>query len=110
MMSVLRFTVADDETGFLDAADTALRVLAARTGYLRGSVGRATDEPEQWVLVTEWLDVGSYRRALGNYEVKIHAQPLLSQALDDASSFEVLVDAAPGAEPVRYLSDLDTLT
>jgi hypothetical protein len=106
MISVVRLSGSD----LADAAAEALRVLAARPGYVGGQAGRATDDPTVWVLVTEWRDVGSYRRALGNFEVKIHAQPLLSQALDDASSFEVLVDAAPGAEPVRYLSDLDTLT
>jgi hypothetical protein len=106
MISVVRLSGSD----LAGAAAEALRVLAARPGYVSGRAGRATDDPTAWVLVTEWLDVGSYRRALGNYEVKIHAQPLLSQALDDASAFEVLVDAAPGAEPVSYLSDLDTLT
>jgi hypothetical protein len=106
MISVVRLHGSD----LADAAAEALRVLAARPGYVGGRAGRATDDPAVWVLITEWRDVGSYRRALGNFEVKIHAQPLLSQALDEASAFEVLVDAAPGAEPVRYLSDLDTLT
>ena len=94
-------------TGFLDAALTALRVLGARPGYLSGSVGRATDAPSQWVLVTNWRDIGSYRRALGNYEVKVYAHPLLARAVDAASAFEVLIELAPGAEPVQHTSDLD---
>ena len=49
-----------------------------------------------WVLVTEWRDIGSYRRALGNFDVKIHAQPLLTRAIDEVSAFEVLVEAATG--------------
>ena len=61
-----------------------------------GSAGRATDDPTAWVLVTEWRDVGSYRRALGNYDVKMHAQPLLARALDEVSAFEVLVEARAG--------------
>ena len=28
-------------------------------------------------MLTEWTNVGSYRRALGNYQVKLHANPLL---------------------------------
>jgi hypothetical protein len=97
----------DGEGGFAERAAVALRVLAARPGYLRGSASRATDDPAQWVLVTEWRDMGSYRRALGNFEVKVHAQPLLSRAIDAVSAFEVLVEAAPGGEPVRHASDLD---
>jgi hypothetical protein len=57
------------------------------------------------VLVTEWQDVGSYRRALGNYDVKVYATPLLAQALDEPGAFEVLIEAAPGAEPERHVSD-----
>jgi hypothetical protein len=104
MISVLQFDT-DDEPAFIDAAQTALRVLAARTGYRKGSVGRSTDDPRRWVLVTEWADVGSYRRALGNYEVKVHATPLLAQSLDEPGGFEVLIEAGPGAEPIRHESD-----
>ena len=49
---------------------------------MRGTLGRSTDDADDWVLVTEWENVGSYRRALGNYEVKLHATPLLGEALD----------------------------
>jgi quinol monooxygenase YgiN len=110
MISVLRFAVDDrDEvdgaTRLLAQARAALRALAARPGYLRGSAGRATDDPTAWVLVTEWRDVGSYRRALGNYDVKVYATPLLAQSLDAVSAFEVLVEAEPGAEPAVRTSD-----
>ncbi len=53
------------------------------------------------MLVTEWANVGSYRRALGDYEVKLYATPLLAQAIDVPSAFEPLLTAAPGAEPIR---------
>ncbi len=52
MMSILRFDVTD-EAGFVQRAETALRVLAARPGYLRGRAGRSTDEPTRWVIVTD---------------------------------------------------------
>ncbi len=108
MISIVRLAAVE---GIEDAAVRALQVLAARPGYVRGSAGRATDDPQLWVLVTEWRDVGSYRRALGAYEVKIGAQPLLAQAIDEANAFEELVVAEPGATPVRHNSDraLDTL-
>ena len=68
-------------------------MLAARPGYLRGTPG---DRPTTgaWVLVTEWANVGSYRRALGDYDVKLHATPLLAQALDQPSAFEPLLTRA----------------
>jgi hypothetical protein len=88
-----------------DRASTALAVLAARPGYLRGTLARSTDDPEAWLLITEWENVGSYRRALGNYEVKLHATPLLAEALDLPSGFESLLDVAPGGTAEAHASD-----
>jgi hypothetical protein len=106
MVSVIQFEVPADEAEFVERMRTALRVLAARPGYLGGTAGRATDDPARWVLVSEWLNVGSYRRALGSYEVKVHATALLAQSLDSPSAFEPLLRAAPGAEPASAGSDL----
>ncbi|SDJ06965.1 Antibiotic biosynthesis monooxygenase [Frankineae bacterium MT45] len=94
MISVTHFDPAGDET-FAERAQAALAALAARPGYVGGSLGRSTDDDGQWVIVTEWADVGSYRRALGGFEVKMLATPLLAQAIDQPSSFEqlVLIDA-----------------
>ena len=94
-----------DGSDFANRAATALEALAARPGYLRGSVGRSTDDPGAWVLLTEWENVGSYRRALGNYEVKLHATPLLADALDLPSGFETLLDVAPGGAVLTQPSD-----
>ena len=107
MISVLHFEVAD-EAAFTARATVALAALAGRAGYLRGSVGRATDDPARWVLLTEWRDIGSYRRALGAYEVKLHATPLLAEATDMPSAFEELLTAAPGQPVVGHGSDLAT--
>jgi heme oxygenase (mycobilin-producing) len=74
----------------------SLEVLSRRPGFVRGSLGRATDDAEAWVLVTEWDDVGSYRRALGNAEVKMTATPLFYLADGAVSGFEQLVTAGPG--------------
>ena len=54
----------------------ALDILAAKPGYVGGEVGRNVDDPALWVLTTRWQNVGSYRRALGSYEGKMHIQPL----------------------------------
>lgn len=96
---------ADTRPEFAELARAALAALAARPGYRRGTLGRSTDEPRTWVLLTEWENVGSYRRALGNYEVKLHATPLLAAAQDVPSGFEALLDVAPGGSAVRHDSD-----
>ncbi|HSK26042.1 MAG TPA: antibiotic biosynthesis monooxygenase [Jiangellales bacterium] len=106
MLAVTRYRVAGPEAGgFLARARAALDVLATRPGWRRGTVGRATDDPELWVLVTEWADVGSYRRALGAYEVKVQAVPLLALALDEPTAYEVIqhlgADGGTGADHDR---------
>jgi hypothetical protein len=63
------------------------------------------DDEADWLLLTEWESVGAYRRALGGYEVKIAATPLLAQALDIPSGFEDLVDIAPDGSRTERASD-----
>jgi quinol monooxygenase YgiN len=88
---VNRFRVADAEAERFGAeAQAALDALAARPGYVDGQVGRNVDDPTLWVLATTWANVGSYRRALSAYDVKVSAVPLLSRALDEPSAYEVV--------------------
>lgn len=68
----------------------ALEILAAKPGYVGGDVGRNIDDPTLWTLTTRWENVGSYRRALGSYESKMHIQPLMVHALDEPSAYEVV--------------------
>ena len=103
MISLTHFR--DASADFPDRAGAALAALAARPGYLRGTVGRSTDDPAAWVLLTEWDNVGSYRRALSAYEVKLHATPLLAAALDLPAGFEALLDVAPGGGSIARTSD-----
>ncbi len=94
MIVVSRFDGAPDD---IEArAAVALDALAARPGFVRGRFGRAADDPTAWVLVTEWDGVGSYRRALSAYEVKLHATPLLALGRGEASAFEVLRSVEAG--------------
>lgn len=105
---VTRFDVpAGDSASFLPRAQAALTAFAACRGYLRGRVGRAADDPTAWVLTTEWDGVGSYRRSLGAYDVKVLAAPLLSLGRDEASAFEVLA-SDEGAAPSRRAADADS--
>ncbi len=100
MLVVTRYTVPEPEAEqFLRRAREALAALAQRPGYRAGRIGRAAEEPTLWVLTTEWDNVGSYRRALGNFEVKVTAVPLLSLAHNEPSAFELLHTEEPPGRP-----------
>jgi quinol monooxygenase YgiN len=91
MLAVTRHRVSESHADdFHAAALRALETLAQRPGFVAGRVGRAADDPGLWVVTSEWEDVGSYRRALSAYEVKVDAIPLLSNAIDEPTAFEVL--------------------
>lgn len=99
MLVVTRYQVPVEEAvSFRDRASRALEVLAGRPGWQGGHVGRAADDPTLWVVSSEWTNVGSYRRALSSYEVKLEAVPLLSLAIDEPTAFEV-VATVPAAGP-----------
>lgn len=103
MLVVNRFRVDEsDATTFAEDVTRAHELLAARPGYAGGAVGRNLDDPTLWVLETRWADVGSYRRALSSYDVKLGAVPLLSRAVDEPSAYEVLGEAgAAGLNQAR---------
>lgn len=107
MLVVNRFIVPDgsDAEDFEARASMALDALAERPGYLRGRLGRAYDDPAHWALVTEWESVGAYRRALGDFQVKMHATPLLAQSVDEPSAYEELLTVAAGGATTRSASD-----
>jgi quinol monooxygenase YgiN len=91
VLVVNRFRVPDEDArAFRANLESALEVLAACTGFADGQAGRNVDEPELWTMVTRWKDVGSYRRALSSYDVKVGAVPLLSRAIDEPSAYELL--------------------
>ena len=91
MLVVSRFRVQEaDGEAFRGDVERAHAALAERPGYVTGRVGRNLDDPTLWTLVTRWENVGAYRRALSSYDVKLHAVPLLSRALDEPSAFEVV--------------------
>ena len=84
---------------FLLAAKAALDALATRSGYLRGRLGRSVEDPAEWVLATEWAGVGSYRRGLSAYDVKIALAPLMEYVVNQPSAYEVLAAVDPAPAP-----------
>jgi hypothetical protein len=99
-----------DVPAALAAARELLAILATCPGYVRGWLARAVDDPDLLVLAHEWDDVGSYRRALGSYEVKLR-WPFLQTAVDEASAFEVLTLRTPdGAVEASSAVPVDAAT
>ena len=91
VLVVNRFEVPEEQAEtFSERLVAARAVLAAKPGYVDGAIGRNVDDPALWVLQTRWVDVGSYRRALSSYDVKVDVVPLLSQAIDEPSAYELL--------------------
>jgi hypothetical protein len=85
MFAIARFESTDP--GFLDQLIQAHQALAACKGYLTGRIGRNADSPQLLALITEWENIGSYRRALSNFEVKMVAVPVLARAIDEPGGY-----------------------
>lgn len=105
MIALLQFRPDGPAEQFQQDAQQALRLLAERPGFVRGTVGRSTDDEQSWLLLTEWESVGAYRRGLGGYQVKLQATPLLCQALDQPSAFEELLRIEPDGQETARASD-----
>lgn len=106
MLAITRYDVPLEEAdSFHGRARTALAAFALRPGHEWGAVARSTDDPTVWTLTTRWESVGAYRRALGSYEVKLHAHPLMYLAVDEPSAFEELLTSDAGGAVAEYGSD-----
>ena len=95
---MIRFRVPEAAQGeFAGRLAAAVEVLGRQKGFVAARSGRNVDDPELLALSMEWVNVGSYRRALSPYEVKLVAVPLLSEAIDEPTAYEVLDDGSGGA-------------
>ncbi|MFF0345371.1 antibiotic biosynthesis monooxygenase family protein [Kribbella sp. NPDC004875] len=89
---MIRFRVGVAGQGeFGERVRAAVEVLAKQKGFVAARVGRNVDDPELLALNLEFENVGSYRRALSPFEVKMVAVPLLSEALDEPTAYEELL-------------------
>ena len=88
MLAVARFSVPLANAAHFEAQlSTALEVFSKCNGYVSGEFGQNLDELTLWSLVTHWKNVGSYRRALSNNDVKMNAIPILAQAIDEPGAY-----------------------
>ena len=89
MLAIARFsTPLAEATQFEADIASALEAFSACTGFVSGEFGQNLDDPSLWSLVTHWENVGSYRRALSNLNVKMKAIPLLARAIDEPGAYE----------------------
>ncbi len=88
MIAIARFRVPTGQAAeFRAQLERALEVFSEREGFTFGDIGQNLDEPELWSLITHWLNVGSYRRALSSTTVKMEVVPLLSTAIDEPGAY-----------------------
>jgi quinol monooxygenase YgiN len=89
MHAIARFSTPLAQAAEFEAQlSIALEAFSACTGFINGEFGQNLDETTLWSLVTHWENVGSYRRALSNLNVKMNAIPLLAQAIDEPGAYE----------------------
>ena len=110
--AVLRFSVTDDAAASPEALATqrerlagALDVFSGCDGFRGGWVGLGVDtadDGEHWLLVAHWASVGQYRRALSSVDVRLAAVPVLAQARDEPTGFEVLASHVVGDGPAPW--------
>ena len=88
VFAIARFRVDPSQhEEFLERLRTAHDALKSCAGYLNGEIGLNTDEPGLIALVTRWENIGSYRRAFSNFQVKVDAVPVLAQAIDEPGGY-----------------------
>lgn len=88
VFAIARFRIdTARESEFLAQLETAHNALKSCPGYISGEIGLNTDELGLIALVTRWENVGSYRRALSNYQVKVDAVPVLAEAIDEPGGY-----------------------
>lgn len=85
----MRFSVAKPR-GFVDQLRSAVEMLAQHDGFLDARIGRSLDDASLVQLSVRWTGVGAYRRALSAFDVKVAVVPLLANAIDESTAFEVV--------------------
>ena len=92
--AVWTFDVSDAVSWNLEAKQ-AMTVLRARPGFVSAGIFHNADSSERYLVKTDWVDVGSYRRALGSMEAKVGVWPFLANMRDEPTAFEMLLEFTP---------------
>lgn len=87
--SVLAITRLRSSDDLAPALAPLLDLLRAAPGCVRVDLARNVDDPGLWVLAGRWRDVGSWRRALASYDVKLAWLPLMPLVVDEPGTYEL---------------------
>ena len=79
-----------DEKSWLEGALSSLALLKDRDGFIQGHIMHSPDEPQRYAIECSWVDVGSYRRAIGSTLAKLHIWPFLADMINRPTALESL--------------------
>lgn len=87
--SLWEFEVSNPNEWLVQARN-ALELLKDRDGYLEGHIMHSPDEQTRYAIECSWVDVGSYRRAIGSSLAKLHVWPFLANMIERPTALESL--------------------
>jgi quinol monooxygenase YgiN len=90
VLVVARLRPPADEESFRADVRRAITAMASRPGHVSTRLAQALDDPSLWVLVSEWVNVGSYRRALSSYDVRMASGILMGAVVNEPTAYEVV--------------------
>jgi quinol monooxygenase YgiN len=90
VLVVARLRPPAQEDAFRADVRQAIEALASRPGHVASRLAQALDDPSTWVLVSEWVNVGSYRRALSSYDVKMASGVLMGAVVNEPTAYDVV--------------------
>jgi quinol monooxygenase YgiN len=90
VLVIARLRPPADEDSFRADVRLAITALASRPGHVSTRLAQALDDPSMWVLVSEWVNVGSYRRALSSYDVRMASGVLMGAVVNEPTAYEVV--------------------
>ncbi len=86
LWAVIRFRV-EDPLDFAPQAQDVVEFWRAAPGCHTCELVRNVDDPNLWLLISRWADVGAYRRSFSGMEAKLLLTPLLGRAIDEPSAY-----------------------
>lgn len=94
VLVVMRFEAAGSDADAIRSLETRLADLLTgltkNSGCELGWVACSPDDPRNWVVASTWSDMGSFRRALSAFDVKVALGSLAEESVDQPSVFEVV--------------------
>lgn len=94
-----------DYSSWRSSLTDVLEVLQASAGFVSLHLLHSPDEVQHYSVISQWQNVGSYRRAVSSTSAKLVIWPFLSTMIDQPSTFETLLAVSDG-ESTEYLSSV----